>query len=138
MSSKNESPIPALLQASVICLLLGAATSKAALISTFQAGNASWHLGTLAIGQLDASRDLEIVVPYRDSSGNWFLDAFKYTGQRLPGFPYAAGGEPINTSPTLFDLDHDGRDEIIFTRGTHVIVLRGNGAVMWSNTVNSA
>jgi hypothetical protein len=138
MSSKNEASIRALWQAALLCLLLGAPTSDAALISTFQAGNSSWHLGTLAVGQLDASRDLEIVVPYRDASGNWFLDAFKYTGQRLPGFPYAAGAEPINTSPTLFDLDRDGRDEIIFTRGTHVIVLHGNGSVMWSNTVNSA
>ena len=44
----------------------------------------------------------------------------------------------MNVSPTLYDLDHNGRDEIIFTRGNHVIVLRGDGSVMWSNTVNYA
>jgi hypothetical protein len=109
-----------------------------ALISTFQAGDSGWHLGTIAVGNLDSTPDLEIVVPYRDSSGSWFLDAFKYNGQRLPGFPYASGGEVMNVSPTLYDLDHDGRDEIIFTRGNHIIVLRGDGSVMWSNTVNSA
>jgi hypothetical protein len=139
MSSKNEARRSALWGTALLCLLVtGIETGQAALISTFQAGNSSWHLGTLAVGNLDGTRDLEIVVPYRDSSGNWFLDAFKYTGQRLPGFPYAAGGEPINTSPTLCDLNHDGRDEIIFTRGEHVIVLRGNGSVMWSNTVSPA
>ena len=114
---------------------LFALRASAVLISTFQAGDASWHLGTLGLGQLDGSPDLEIVVPYRNSSGQWFLDAFKYNGTRLAGFPYSAGGEEINTSPTLYDLDGDGRDEIIFTRANHVIALRGNGSVLWSNTV---
>lgn len=113
-------------------------SASAQLVSSFQAGEGSWQLGTLAVGNLDNSPDQEIIVPYRDNSGNWFLDAFKYTGQRLPGFPYAAGGDPINVSPTLCDLDHDGRNEIIFTRANHVIVLRGDGSVMWSNTVDSA
>ena len=119
-------------------LLLSAVGSGAALVSTFQAGDASWHLGTLGVGNLDSSPDLEIVVPYRNSAGNWFVDAFKYNGQRLPGFPYSSGGEEMNVSPTLYDLDHDGRDEIIFTRGNHLIVLRGDGSVMWSNTVDYA
>jgi hypothetical protein len=118
--------------------LMGALCSPGALISSFPAGDSSWQLGTLAVGNLDDSPDLEIVVPYRDSSGHWFLDAFKYTGQRLPGFPYASGGEALNTSPTLYDLNHDGRNEILFTRGNHVIALRGDGAILWSNTVDNA
>jgi len=113
-------------------------TSPAAVISSFQAGDGGWHLATLAVGNLDSEPDLEIVVPYRNSTGQWVLDAFKYTGQRLPGFPYFAGGEEMNVSPTLFDLDGDGRDEIIFTRANHVIALRGDASVMWSNTVSSA
>ena len=50
----------------------------------------------------------------------WFLDAFKYNGQRLPGFPYASGGEVMNVSPTLYDLDHDGRISVHdnYPRGT--------------------
>ncbi|HWX20449.1 MAG TPA: hypothetical protein VN578_11165 [Candidatus Binatia bacterium] len=111
--------------------------ARAAQVSTFQAGDSGWHLGTLAVGNLLGTPDQAIIIPYRDSSGNWFLDAFKYTGQRLPGFPYAAGGDAINVSPTIYDLDHDGRDEIIFTRGNHVIALHGDGSVMWSNTVDS-
>ncbi len=118
--------------------LAGSFPGFAAQVSSFKAGDSSWHLGTLAVGNLDSTPDLEMVVPYRDSSGNWFLDAFKYTGQRLPGFPYSSGGQEINASPTLYDLDGDGRDEIIFTCGNHVIALRGDGSVLWSNTVSSA
>src|SRR4051812_10513741 len=84
-------------------------------ISSFQAGDGGWQLGTLAVGNLDADPQLEIVVPYRNSAGQWYIDAFKFSGSRLPGFPYSAGGEIMNVSPTLFDLDGDGRDEIIFT-----------------------
>jgi len=127
------------------CLALAASASlleeckgAATLISTFQAGDAGWNLGTIAVGNLDGSPDLELVIPYRDSTGTWHLDAFKYNGQRLPGFPYTTGADVINVSPTLYDLDHDGRDEIIFTRANHVIAMRGDGSIMWSNTVTSA
>ena len=92
-------------------------------------------MGTLAVGNLDSDPALEIVVPYRDNNGQWFLDAFKWNGTRLPGFPYASGSEEMNTSPTLYDLDGDGKMEIIFTRGNSLIALRGNGSVMWSNAV---
>src|SRR6266550_1972856 len=119
-------------------LLLTGWGSGAALVSTFQAGDASWHLGTIGVGKLDGSAGKAIVVPYRNSAGNWFVDAFNYNGQRLAGFPYSSGGEEMNVSPTIYDLDNDGRDEIIFTRGNHVIALRGDGSVFWSNTVQSA
>src|SRR5882672_1265330 len=123
----------------VTCLgSLAAFQASGALISTFQAGDGGWHLGAIAVGRLQATSDLDIVIPYRNSSGTWFLDAFNYRGQRLPGFPYQGGGDEMNVSPTLYDLDHDGRDEIIFTRGNHLIVLRGDGSLMWSNTVNYA
>lgn len=112
--------------------------AHAAQISSFPAGDGGWHLGTLAVGNLDADPDLEIVVPYRNSSGQWILDAFKYSGQRLPGFPYNAGSDEMNVSPTLVDLDGDGRDEILITRANHVIALRGDGSVLWSNTISSA
>lgn len=117
----------------LVCLGLGAA--RAGLVSSFQAGDGGWQLGTLAVGNLDGSGQLDIVVPYRNSNGQWLLDAFKPDGTRLPGFPYV-GNDQINVSPTLYDLDGDGRDEIIFTCGTSVIALRGNGSVMWSNQVN--
>jgi hypothetical protein len=118
--------------------LLGVCAGAETLISTFQAGDAGWNLGTIAVGNLDSSPDLELVIPYRDSTGTWHLDAFKFNGQRLPGFPYTTGAEVMNVSPTLYDLDGDGRDEIIFTRSNHVIAMRANGTILWSNTVKSA
>src|ERR1700749_1284936 len=121
------------------CLLamswLGIFSSCATEVSSFQAGDGGWQLGTLAVGNLDGDAQLEIVVPYRNSNGQWLLDAFKANGTRLAGFPYIGGANEINVSPTLYDLDGDGRDEIIFTCGASVIALRGNGSVMWSNSV---
>jgi hypothetical protein len=110
----------------------------AELLARFQAGTGGWHLGTLAVGNLDADALLEIVVPYRDETGNWFLDAFNPDGTRLPGFPYAGGSEQMNVSPTLVDIDDDGRVEIFFTRGNKVVALSANGAVLWSTAVTAA
>src|SRR5437868_7632784 len=109
-------------------IALAALRAPAIELSSFQAADGGWHMGTLAVGNLDADAQLEIVVPYRNSSGQWFLDAFKPNGTRLPGFPYVGDAE-INVSPTLYDLDGDGRDEIIFTCGNRVVALRGNGSV---------
>ena len=105
--------------------------------ATFQAGDNGWHLGNVAAGNLDSSPDLEIVVPHRDHTGTWFLDAFKANGQRLAGFPFRGGTEEINTSPTLVDLDKDGRCEILFTCGNKVILLRPDGTTAWSHAVTS-
>ena len=113
----------------------GITFSQTTLVSSFQAGDGGWQLGTLAVGNLEGSTQLDIVVPYRNSSGQWLLDAFRPDGTRLPGFPYVGNGE-INVSPTLYDLNGDGRDEIIFTCGASVIALRGNGSLLWSNQVN--
>src|SRR3954468_8695396 len=74
--------------------------SRAAEISSFQAGDGGWQLGTLVVGNLDGDAQPEIVAPYRNSSGQWFIDAFKFNGTRLPGFPYAGGAEVMNVSPT--------------------------------------
>jgi hypothetical protein len=122
---------------SVLCLTIIASTT-AAEISAFPAGDAGWHLGTLAVGNLDSDSQLEIVVPYRDSGGYWHLDAYKLDGSPLPGFPYLSGPEEMNVSPTLYDLDGDGRDEIIFTRANNVVALRGDGSVLWSTRIDSS
>src|SRR3954469_14546612 len=82
-------------------------SSHAAEVSSFQAGDGGWQLGTLGVGNLDGDSQLEIVVPYRNSNGQWLLDAYKANGTRMPCFPYAGSGE-INVSPTLYDLDGDG------------------------------
>ncbi len=105
-------------------------------IAGFQAGQGGWHLGTLAVGNLDSDPELEIVLPYRNSEGTWFLDAFNLEGTRLPGFPYGAGGAEMNVSPTLVDLDSDGRLEILIIQGNRVVALRRDATVLWSTRVD--
>ena len=117
-----------------LCAMVSA---NAGLVSSFQAGDGGWQMGTLGVGNLNGGPQLEIVVPYRNSSGLWFLDAFKIDGTRMPGFPYLGGASPINVSPTLFDLNGDGRDEILFTCGDRVVALKGDGTTIWSSQVNS-
>ncbi len=108
---------------------------EAAQIASFPAGNGGWHMGSLAVGNLDNDVQLEIVVPYRDVEGLWHMDAFEWNGARIAGFPYSSGYEEMNTSPTLYDLNNDGKMEIIFPRGNKMIALRGNGSLVWSNAV---
>jgi len=115
-----------------------ALSASPAQVSTFQAGNGGWHLGTMAIGNLDADPAQEIVVPYRNLDGEWFLDAFNHDGSRLPGFPYASGAEEMNVSPTLFDLNGDGQAEILIIRGNKVVALRRNGTVLWSSRIDAS
>ena len=134
-------PITAL-HLALLCTILSSKTAPPLLAETiarFQAGQGGWQLGTLAVGNIDGDSALEIIVPYRDSSGSrteWFLDAFKIDGQRVPGFPYAGGEQSMNVSPTLCDLDDDGRAEILFTHGNKIVALRGDGSMLWSTPVS--
>jgi hypothetical protein len=107
------------------------------LLSSFQAGTGDFQLGTLTVGSVNGSSNLQIVVPYCTTSGQWYLDAFTWQGTRLPGFPWSDGSNSIiNTSPTLYDINGDGTIEILFTCGTKVIALNGTGHVIWSSDVN--
>jgi hypothetical protein len=109
-------------------------------VVSFQAGQGGWQMGTLAVGNIDDDPQLEIIVPYRDTSGPeslWYLDAFKPDGERVKGFPFSGGTQPINVSPTLYDLDGDGRLEILFTCGNNIVALRGDGSVMWSTPISN-
>jgi hypothetical protein len=119
-------------------LIASSLASNAELLARFQAGSGGWQLGTLAVGNIDGDSSLEIVTPYRDGTGSWFLGAFKPDGARIPGFPYASGTEEMNVSPTLVDLDGDGRAEILFTRANNVIALRDDGTVLWSAAITAA
>src|ERR1043166_8681857 len=124
-------------------IFLGAAfglpwSAAGAQLASFPAGSGGWQLGTLAIGKIDSNPLPAIIVPYRDTLlGLWHLDAFRWDGTHVAGFPYDAGLDVMNVSPTLYDLDGDGKMEIIFTRANSVIALNGNGSVRWSNQVSS-
>ena len=109
------------------------------IIASFQAGDGSWQMAAPAVGNIDADRALEIVVAYRSSSSaEWFLDAFNADGTRVPGFPYQAGANVINVSPTLADANGDGANDILFTAGKSIVALRGNGSLLWKYDVTPA
>lgn len=115
-----------------------AVASNLLAFDSFQAGEGGWQLAAPTVGNIDGDPDLEIVVAYRDNNGQWFLDAYKYTGARMPGFPYSGGFNPINVSPTLYDLDGDGQNEILFTAGASIVALRGNGSLLWKKDITVA
>lgn len=121
----------------LLALKLFSAEAAPQVVASFQAGTGGWQMGTLAVGDIAGDSKLEIVVPYRDLlTGQWFLDAYQANGTRI--FSYNSGFEEMNVSPTLYDLDGDGKMEIIITRGNSVVALRGNGSVLWSNQVSAA
>lgn len=116
-------------------MLVGA---SAAQLSSFQAGSGGWQLGSPAVGNIAGNAELEIIVPYRDNSAQWRLDAFDWHGNRLLGFPYNGGSSPINVSPTLYDINGDGKAEIFFTAGSSIVALAGNGSVLWTRAISFA
>src|SRR5688572_27959428 len=112
---------------------------KAAQIGSFLAGEGSWQVGSLTLGNLDNDAALEIVLPYRNNLGLWFMDAFNPDGSRCVGFPYAGGLDPINAAATLVDLNGDGKDDLVFTHGNRVVALNGaTGVALWISPVTSA
>jgi len=71
-------------------------------------------LGTLAVGNVDDDAALEIVV--NSTTGVYVYD---YDGTLVSSFSTHNGTRyrRVNMPPTLFDIDGDGRDEIIFATG---------------------
>jgi hypothetical protein len=123
---------------SVFLLGLALHTAQARSYPAISGTPGGWHSASIAVGNIDNDPAQEIVVPYRDRDGLWFLDAFKLDGSRVAGFPYSSGQKPMNLSPTLKDVDGDGRNEIVITRGQAIVALRGNGTVLWQQEINSA
>lgn len=124
--------------ASLGLFLLSSVRAEVTGLAAFYCGGLNWHLGTFAVGDVTGDSELEIIVPYRDSNGRWWLDGYKWSGECLPGFPYDGFNREINASPTLYDLDNDGKAEILFCSGTNVLAMRGNGTLLWSNSVARA
>lgn len=123
-----------LLSMAALALALPPGAGAATTVTSFQAGNGNWHLGTLSVGNIDNDPELEIVIPFRGSNSQWQVDAFNHDGTRIAGFPYNTGGAVANLSPTLVDVDADGRQEILFTAGDRIIALNGeNGSVLWQS-----
>jgi hypothetical protein len=105
---------------------------------SFAGGAGSWQMGSIAVGDVDGDKELEIIVPYRRPDAKWVLDAYDPDGKRLKGFPYVSRFGPINVSPTLYDLDGDGVLEILITDGPAIVALNGDGSVRWTDQVEAS
>ncbi|MBI5302271.1 MAG: VCBS repeat-containing protein [Chloroflexi bacterium] len=90
----------------------------------FQQPTAGSELRSLAVGDVDANGDLEILVCSTRSDNQWFI--YEHTGAIRAGWPqqtdsdsigYAAGC--FNENVGLADLDGDGRLEMIGPNDTH-------------------
>ena len=68
-----------------------------------------------SIGDLDGNGTREIVVCTGGSSSgpSSKIIAYTSTGQVVSGFPYVVGANSVGNSPTLFDIDNDGKLEIL-------------------------
>ncbi|MDA8018839.1 MAG: VCBS repeat-containing protein [Thermoanaerobaculia bacterium] len=109
-----------------------------------QAGSGSM-LGSVAVGNVDDDPALEIVVNSRMG-----IEVFDLDGTSVSSYSTHSGvvERPVNMAPTLYDLDNDGRLEIIFATAREsfgdfsnlnsIIALNGeNGTVLWSRTLDS-
>jgi hypothetical protein len=68
-----------------------------------------------AIGDIDGDGSMDLVVGTGGiaSGPSAKVIAFNSSGQIKNGFPFIVGANSVGNSPTLFDLDHDGRLEIL-------------------------
>jgi hypothetical protein len=66
-----------------------------------------------SVADLDADGDMEIVFFTSTWGGGGRLYIIDHEGNPLPGFPVSINDNPIEDSPTLYDLDNDGIMEII-------------------------
>jgi len=66
-----------------------------------------------AVDDLDGDGDLEIVQFTRGWTEGGRLYILDHTGRVLPGFPVSVNNNNLSSSPTLYDLDKDGKLEIV-------------------------
>jgi subtilisin family serine protease len=108
------------------------------------------YLVAPALGDLDGDGDFELVTVGGVAVGTAVrVYAWHHTGSPVAGFPKTIEpeGSPLwyHGTPSLGDLDHDGKDEIIVTlsgfegQGGKIHVLRGNGGSVsgWPQTLPS-
>lgn len=68
-----------------------------------------------AVGDLDGDGSLEIVIGTGGIVGSPTakIIAFTSSGRIVSGFPFVVGANSVGNSPTLFDIDRDGKLEIL-------------------------
>ena len=78
-----------------------------------------------AVGDLDGDGDQEIVIATRSGQ----IRIFHHTGVALAGWPQSSGVTYGFLAPTIYDLDGDGRPEVMIGGGSNVRVWRADGTV---------
>ena len=99
------------------------------------------EIRSLAVADIDANNDLEIVVCSTRSDNQWFV--YEHTGLLRPGWPpqtdsntegYAAGC--YNENVGVADVDRDGQSEIIGPNDTHyVAAYHADGSAVRANSI---
>jgi hypothetical protein len=106
--------------------------------------NSGQMLGSVAVGNVDDDPALEIVVNSRQG-----IDVYDFDGTVVSSFSTHNGSVErlVNAAPSLWDIDGDGRKEILFatsyesfgdfTNVNTIYAIDGeNGTIAWSRTID--
>jgi hypothetical protein len=138
LQRRRTSPVLSLgiaLLASIVPILLSATPAAAAPSQAWEVKLGGWdRASSPAIADIDGNGINDIVVGHEDGWVKVFKDG---TGNYMPGWPQPAivqGGSPtaIESSPTVADLDRDGRNEIIQGVGSTFIANQPGGVVVFN------
>jgi uncharacterized repeat protein (TIGR01451 family) len=99
--------------------------------------------GTVAVGDVDGDAALEIAVNSYEG-----IHVYDYDGTLVSSFDTSSGGQnrQVNMPPSLYDIDGDGRDEIVFATGNptgdpstsnSAFAINGeDGSLVWERPIN--
>ncbi|MGD0336829.1 MAG: S8 family serine peptidase [Candidatus Omnitrophota bacterium] len=96
-----------------------------------------------AIGDIDGDGKKEIIIAERQyrSTDSCKIYAFRSDGSTVEGWPIDTGFKTnMIESPSLADLDQDGRDEVVINVSGHLYVYNGKGGIFnsgWPVTVSN-
>ena len=81
---------------------------------------------SMASGDVNGDGKIDLVLRFTNT-----IDAIDITGSHLPGFPiqYMASGYDIDNPIAIYDLNSDGRLEIIVNKENEICVFESNGII---------
>lgn len=92
-----------------------------------------------SVGNIDKDKELEIIykdgTDFADRDRNHYIFAWNHDGSDVSGWPIENLYENPSDSPVLADIDNDGIDEIIVQKDKKLSVIKGNGTIVWSASI---